>query len=596
MLRVRSELGLWPRVSISGAYVDNQWVGWFDHHNASVNGRVASTPTTSSPTLHACLCPPNFAINDWHGFRQLTCPSAAARWDPPGRGEQRCHHLLWKQRDMPLYLEQVEHQGERRPDGEEHQTPADEVGRADVVQGAVGVAEHRGDDGHHLVSFGCHPVGPWRMLGLDLWCTRAAPAAVLQAGHLALDCWWRAGGKRWMNNVRTPTQIDTLSATVKPDRNKFQPRTVGLTCMSCCALRLMESVSVDVSRISWSLPLFALLVASGRITALLFTHTVVQSRQIRWKGGTRRCCSSIPNCTAHSRQAEPSGLPLQTTITAVSGETRQPISARRMIWREPLGCRPLVRNRRAKALQEATELKESSLKWKWKQNCFKWQLKKTHTGCFHRGRWKSSSKHELVLNNGPSESSHDHEPGLRSLPVRFKSRIGGSFAPSATIPPEWVKSFQSSAQHRHFYTGSLRQGREPFYAPAVFVKVCWTPGQVMVGVWLCTSGSKPTGPLARQSLIVQTKVNKVQRPLDVLQDSHTAFKNTETSFARTNVYLWQVNVGQNDNKPFIQCIHAAEKKGVNACFAFPSVPRDMRGKEDGTDCVKFWKPLLKLQR
>lgn len=69
---------------------------------------------------------------------------------------------------MPLYLEQVEHQGERRPDREEHQTPADEVGRADVVQGAVGVAEHRGDDGHHLIGFGCHKVGPRRMLGLDL--------------------------------------------------------------------------------------------------------------------------------------------------------------------------------------------------------------------------------------------------------------------------------------------------------------------------------------------------------------------------------------------------------------------------------------------
>lgn len=46
-------------------------------------------------------------------------------------------------------------------------------------------------------------------------------------------------------------------------------------------------------------------------------------------------------------------------------------------------------------------------------------------------------------------------------------------------------------------------------------------------------------------------------------------------------------MGQDDNKPFILCIHTAEKKGVNACFAFPRVPKDMRGKEAGTECGRF---------
>lgn len=56
---------------------------------------------------------------------------------------------------MPLDLQQVEHQGEEGAHGEEDETPADQVGRPDVVQGAVGVAEHRGDDAHHLLGFRC---------------------------------------------------------------------------------------------------------------------------------------------------------------------------------------------------------------------------------------------------------------------------------------------------------------------------------------------------------------------------------------------------------------------------------------------------------
>lgn len=85
----------------------------------------------------------------------LTCPRAAAWRDPPGRRKQSCHHLLGKQCDISLYLQQVEHQGEGRSDCEEDETPADQVGRPDVVQGAVRIAEHRGDDGHHFFSFGC---------------------------------------------------------------------------------------------------------------------------------------------------------------------------------------------------------------------------------------------------------------------------------------------------------------------------------------------------------------------------------------------------------------------------------------------------------
>lgn len=94
-----------------------------------------------------------------HQQTSLTCPRAAAWRDPPGGGEQSCHHLLGKQGDVSLYLEQVEHQGEGRADREEDETSADQVGRPDVVQRAVGIPEHRGDDGHHLFSFGCHPVG-----------------------------------------------------------------------------------------------------------------------------------------------------------------------------------------------------------------------------------------------------------------------------------------------------------------------------------------------------------------------------------------------------------------------------------------------------
>lgn len=59
---------------------------------------------------------------------------------------------------MSLYLQQVEHQGEEDSDREEDETPSDQVGRPDIVQGAVGIAEHRGDDGHHFFSFGCQPV------------------------------------------------------------------------------------------------------------------------------------------------------------------------------------------------------------------------------------------------------------------------------------------------------------------------------------------------------------------------------------------------------------------------------------------------------
>ena len=59
---------------------------------------------------------------------------------------------------MSLYLQQVEHQGEEHSDCEEDDTPADEIGGPDVVQGAVGAAEHRGDDGHHFFSFGCKPL------------------------------------------------------------------------------------------------------------------------------------------------------------------------------------------------------------------------------------------------------------------------------------------------------------------------------------------------------------------------------------------------------------------------------------------------------
>lgn len=85
----------------------------------------------------------------------LTSSCAAAWRDPPGRRKQSCHHLLGKECDISLYLEQVEHQGEESSDGEEDETPADQVGRPDVVQGAVGIPEHGGDDGHHFFSFGC---------------------------------------------------------------------------------------------------------------------------------------------------------------------------------------------------------------------------------------------------------------------------------------------------------------------------------------------------------------------------------------------------------------------------------------------------------
>lgn len=85
----------------------------------------------------------------------LTCPSPAAWRDPPGGRKQSCHHLLGEKSDFSLNLQQVEHQGEGRPNREEDKTPAEEVGRPDAVQGAVRWSEHRGYDGHHLSGFGC---------------------------------------------------------------------------------------------------------------------------------------------------------------------------------------------------------------------------------------------------------------------------------------------------------------------------------------------------------------------------------------------------------------------------------------------------------
>lgn len=87
--------------------------------------------------------------------RLLTCSCAAARWDPPGGRKQCCHHLFGKQRDISLYLQQVEDQGERCSDREENETAADQVGRPDAVQRAIRVAEHRGYAGHHFFNFGC---------------------------------------------------------------------------------------------------------------------------------------------------------------------------------------------------------------------------------------------------------------------------------------------------------------------------------------------------------------------------------------------------------------------------------------------------------
>lgn len=49
-------------------------------------------------------------------------------------------------------------------------------------------------------------------------------------------------------------------------------------------------------------------------------------------------------------------------------------------------------------------------------------------------------------------------------------------------------------------------------------------------------------------------------------------------------------MGQGDNKPFYPVHTSSRKKremGVNAWFAFLSVPKDMRGKEDGTNCGRF---------
>lgn len=119
-------------------------------------------------------------------WSRLTCSCTAARWDPPGRWKQSCHHLIWKQGDMSLYLQQVEHQGEEDSDREEDETPPDQVGDPAVVQRAAGAPEHRGDDGHHLLSF-CKPVRPWWMLSFSFRWTGAAPAALLQSGHLALN-------------------------------------------------------------------------------------------------------------------------------------------------------------------------------------------------------------------------------------------------------------------------------------------------------------------------------------------------------------------------------------------------------------------------
>lgn len=79
------------------------------------------------------------------------------------------------------------------------------------------------------------------------------------------------------------------------------------------------------------------------------------------------------------------------------------------------------------------------------------------------------------------------------------------------------------------------------------------------------------GPLARQSQIVQMEANRVQRPLDILRYSPTVFKNTETCFARAGVLHWQVNVGQDDNKPFYP-VHTflssalSRKKGGSKCM------------------------------
>lgn len=134
------------------------------------------------------------------------------------------------------------------------------------------------------------------------------------------------------------------------------------------------------------------------------------------------------------------------------------------------------------------------------------------------------------------------------------------------------------------------QGERTFLSPCCYCQSLLNSrsghgGGVTLHVWWQAYGAP-----ARQSQIVQMEANRVQRPLDILRYSHTVFKNTGTCFARAGVWLWQVNVGQDDNKPFYP-VHTCSRKikeGVNACFAFPSVPEDMRGKDDGTDCGWFW--------
>lgn len=134
--------------------------------------------------------------------RALTGCRATARGHPPGRGEDGGDHLVGEERNIPLDLQQVEHQGQDHTKREKHEAPLHQVvvpaagpraascrsrsldpGRGLCGSGALRTASCRNHASREAVWPRC--AGAW-----------AAPDVVVQPGH-------RRPGAPWEEHATT---------------------------------------------------------------------------------------------------------------------------------------------------------------------------------------------------------------------------------------------------------------------------------------------------------------------------------------------------------------------------------------------------------
>lgn len=163
----------------------------------------------------------------------LTGRRPTAGGHPPGRGEDGGDDLLGEQGDVPLHLQQVEHQGQHDPHREQHQASLHQVvvpaaggaaasaapprpgaprpasGRGVWVRAAAG-RQRRGAE--HVPHFGRQPSGPGSREAPvpGALSTGTAPAVVVQPGHRSpgagrRSCRGEGAGPRQVHGRRVGT-------------------------------------------------------------------------------------------------------------------------------------------------------------------------------------------------------------------------------------------------------------------------------------------------------------------------------------------------------------------------------------------------------